>query len=435
MSHSLPIVVPPKTYDKFNACVHCGLCLPACPTYLLTGDEADSPRGRILLMKAAVDGRIEPSPIVFEHLDRCLVCRACEPACPSSVQYHDLIEAVRPQIAAAVLGGEPGRERKLPNPVLQWIVTHLFPYPTRVAALVFPLRVARALGCGGVMAKLAGMLPAPLGDMVAMLPEGPLFSRALPRFTAAEGERRGGVVLLQGCVGSVVSRELNRACVKVLARNGFDVHLLAAEPCCGAMAAHGNDPQGAAEFARQMIDVLAARPEDYFVSPIAGCGAQLKALHEVLGDVPRYRARAGAGGGVVKKMRDVTELLAEAGLRPPAGRLERTVTYHDPCHLLNAQKLSAPPRKLLAQVPGLKVVPLAESDLCCGGAGTYNLGQPRMSAALGERKAANIIATGAEELVTANVGCQMQIERSLKRAGRGLRVRHVVELLAEAYDV
>ncbi len=426
MAKSLPILVSKETYAKFDACIHCGMCLPACPTYLLTGDEADSPRGRIHYMKTAVDGRIEASAMVFEHLDRCLVCRACEPACPSGVEYHDLLEAVRPQVARVVLG----RGRGLKNRWLEWMVRNVFPYPKRVAMSVLPLKVARAMGLGGVVERIARMLPSPLGQMAAMLPEGRVWGEALAGFTPAEGGHRGSVILLQGCIGSVVSKALNRACVRVLARNGFDVHLLASEPCCGAMAAHANDPEGAREFARQVVDALAGRDADYFISPIAGCGAQLKALGEVLQDVPGYAERAMR---VAKRMRDITEFLAEVGIRPPEKSIERTVTYHDSCHLLNAQHVAAAPRQLLAMIPGLKVVKLEESDVCCGAAGTYNLSQPEMAGRLGERKAGHIVETGAAECVTANVGCQMQIEKSLRAAGRPMRVRHVVEVLAEAY--
>ena len=212
--------------------------------------------------------------------------------------------------------------------------------------------------------------------------------------------------------------------MKVISANGFDVHLLAEEPCCGAMAAHGNDPEGANRFGKQMVETLAAKGGDYFVSPIAGCGAQLKGLKEF-----------DHGRGVVRRIRDVTEFLAEIGIRPPTGRIERPVTYHDPCHLLHAQRLGDPPRYLLGLVPGLKVVPLAESDMCCGAAGTYNLNQPEMAERLGYRKIENVLKTGAEEVITANIGCALQMARALRKAGRTMRVRHVVEVLAESYGV
>jgi glycolate oxidase iron-sulfur subunit len=417
---SLPVSVDPETYDKFNACVHCGLCLPACPTYVETSNEAESPRGRIHLMKAAVDGVIAPSQVVLAHLDQCLVCRACETACPSGVVYHDLIEAVRPQVAQAVNG------RPMASPLLEWIIKHIFPFSGRVRAAIFPLRLARKIGMGSLVDKISSLLPAPLPGLTAMLPPGPVIQESLPPFTAAQAPRRGSVVLLMGCVGAVLSDHVNRAAIAVLSRNGFDVHLLEAEPCCGAMAAHANDPASAEKFARGLIDMLAKRPEDYFVSPIAGCGAQLKMLDHVLPGHPRAAA-------VVKKMRDITELLHAVGLRPPAGRIDRTITYHDPCHLIHGQRISSPPRQLLGLIPGLKIVPLRETDLCCGAAGTYNLSQPAMANTLGQRKAANILATGAVTCVTANIGCQLQIQKSLAAAGSTIPVLHVVELLEESY--
>jgi glycolate oxidase iron-sulfur subunit len=265
----------------------------------------------------------------------------------------------------------------------------------------------------GAMAEVAEMMEA---DTVTV---------PLPMFTPSKGNHRGHVVLLRGCVGSVVSGAVNAACIRVISENGFDVHLLSNEGCCGAMAMHSNDPEGAKAFAREMAEMLSENGADYFVSPIAGCGAQLKEIgHLVGGEVAEQ---------VAKKMRDVTEFLAEIGIRPPTGRVDRTVTYHDPCHLVHAQRITAAPRYLLGLVPGLNVVPLVESDMCCGAAGTYNLTQPEMAEKLGRRKVEHIAATGAEELITANVGCALQIARMLRKEGKQMHVRHVVDLLAEAY--
>jgi glycolate oxidase iron-sulfur subunit len=392
---------------------------------VVTLDEADSPRGRVHLMKAVVEGRIEAGEKVFEHLDRCLVCRACETACPSGVVYHELIEAVRPQVAEAVLG----KNKRMRSGVLQWMVTHVLPYPKRAGLAMLPLKVARKVGLGGLAMRVAKWMPGAMRGMAEAAPEGG--SGDVPMFTPAAGELRGRVVLLRGCVGSVVSGAVNEACAKVMAANGFDVHLLASEPCCGAMAAHANDVAGAHEWAMALVDALLAKGGDYFVSPIAGCGAQLKALDHVLADSPRYAEKA---RDVVRRMRDVTEFLTEVGLRSPPGKVRsRTVAYHDPCHLVHAQRISEQPRSLLAQVAGLTIVPLAESDMCCGAAGTYNLSQPGMAEKLGQRKVLNIVATGATELVTANIGCALQIQRHLKAAGHDVAVKHVVEVLAEGY--
>ena len=428
MLHPLPQLAPPAPASdlrrKFDACVHCGLCLPACPTYVETLNEADSPRGRIHLMKAVTDGRLAPSAIVLSHLDSCLVCRGCETACPSNVVYHEILETVRPQIAAAVL------QRPMKSRALQFAVRHILPFPRRAAAAILPLRLARKMGIGGIARRIAGMLSGPLGDMAEVLPDGPLIMPRLASFTPAVAPRRGSVVLLRGCVGSLVSADTNAAAIEVLARNGFDVHLLYNETCCGALAAHANDPESAAAFARTLVETLASRGEDYFVSPIAGCGAQLKSLDHALAGSAAIKERAKA---VVAKMRDLCELLAEVGLRPPTGRMERTITYHDPCHLQHAQKITAAPRQLLKQIPGLKLVPLPESELCCGAAGTYNLSQPAMAAALGKRKTAAIASTGATVCATANVGCELHIARKLRESGKAITVQHVVVLLAESY--
>jgi glycolate oxidase iron-sulfur subunit len=401
-------------------------------------DEADSPRGRIHLMKAVTDGKIPASPVVFEHLDRCLVCRACEPACPSGVQYHDLIEAVRPQVAQATLG----KDKRMKSATLQFMVEHVLPYPKRAAAAMAPLAVARKIGLGTLVEKFAPGAGA-LADAAKASPVGGQTSRGnsapfeLPAFTPARGKHRGNVVLLRGCVGSVLSAAVNRAAVRVITENGYDVHLLASEPCCGALPAHANDPEAARRFAIATVEALEAKGGDYFVSPIAGCGAQLKALHHVLAGIERYEARAKA---IAQKVRDISEFLLEVGLRPPAARLERTVTYHDPCHLAHAQRLTDPPRQLLALIPGLQVRPLTESDMCCGAAGTYSMNQPAMATALGRRKVAQIRETGATEVLTANIGCTLQITRHLQETAANYappsptpRVRHVIELLAEAY--
>lgn len=427
MSTPLPVLLPPDTYAKFHACIHCGLCLPACPTYVETLDEADSPRGRILLMKAVADGKIPASPIVFEHLDRCLVCRACEPACPSGVQYHDLIEAVRPRVAQAALG------QRMKSRALQFTIDHILPHRSRVAAAMGALSVARKLGLSKVAERFAPGSTT-VSRAAGFAHPNPLGERG---FYAATAKHRGNVVLLCGCVGAVVSADINAAAIRVLSANGFDVHILPNEPCCGAMAAHANDPGAAIEFAKQTVDALEARGADYYVSPIAGCGAQLKALHHTLRDAGAYAPRAKS---LVSRIRDISEFLLDVGLIPPTRPIDRIVTYHDPCHLAHAQRITDPPRQLLALIPGLQVLPLPESDMCCGAAGTYSMNQPAMAAALGRRKAAHIRSTAATEVLTANIGCTLQITRHLSAPApdapsspRPIRVRHVVELLAEAY--
>jgi glycolate oxidase iron-sulfur subunit len=421
MALSLPqIVSDEKLHEKLEACVHCGLCLPACPTYQETLDEADSPRGRIYFMRAIAEERIEPSPTVLKHLDRCLVCRACETVCPSTVHYHELIETVRPTVAEKVRGR--GQESRALAFMLRNILTH----PKRAAAAMLPLKIARKIGLGGLAKKLAGVVAKPLAEMTEVLPKHASGKRPA-MFTPAVGEKRGSVVMLLGCVGAVVGGETNADAVFVLSQNGFDVHLLANETCCGALAAHANEPEAAADYARRLLETLGTRKEDYFVSAIAGCGAQLKALNKLA-------AKQQNADATVAKMRDVTELLAEVGLRAPTGRIEKRVTYHDPCHLVHGQKISAAPRKLLAAIPGVTIVPLPENDLCCGAAGSFNLSQPEMAGALGRRKANNVISTSADLCATANIGCQLHISRHLHAAGcDNVTVEHIVTLLAESY--
>ena len=284
---------------------------------------------------------------------------------------------------------------------------------------------------GGLIKKISRHLGQPFAAMTAVLPPGPLFPKAVATLTPAQGVRHGSVLLLRGCVGSVVSDSVNAASVAVLSRNGYDVHVMpmGAEPCCGAMAAHANNPASAETFARAFVELLSTRKEDYFISPIAGCAAQLKAFDHVLSD-PGAHAQAKK---IAPKMREITEFLAEISLRPPTGRIVAKVAYHDPCHLLNAQKISTPPRKLLGQIPGVTVVALPETEVCCGAAGTYNLAQPDMSAQLGNRKIQNLRSTGATVCATANVGCQLHMQRYLQEANEHIPVRHVVELLAESY--
>jgi glycolate oxidase iron-sulfur subunit len=231
-------------------------------------------------------------------------------------------------------------------------------------------------------------------------------------------------------VGSVVSASLNAACIHVLSENGFDVHLLPDEPCCGALAAHANDPQTARDLAMSLVDTLTGKDVSYFISPIAGCGAQLKSLGGVLANAGAYAQKAQT---IAARVRDISEFLIQVGVRPPTIPIVRTVTYHDPCHLAHAQRITDAPRKLLAMIPGINIVPLPESDMCCGAAGTYSLNQPDLSARLGQRKVRHLLQTTAQELITANIGCSLQIARHLQSSGSGIPVKHVIELLAESY--
>lgn len=413
-SKGTPLVqLPRDVYVRALDCVHCGLCLPACPTYTQNGLEADSPRGRIMLMKGLADGAVTPTAKVVEHLDLCLDCRACETACPSGVVYHELIETTRPRLA-------PHRRPTLRQRALRWMTRHVFAYPTRMKLALLPVRLLQWTGLRGLAAKL---------PLASMLPENGAraWEKSLAGTYPAEGERKATVGLLEGCVTSVLFQEVNRQAVDLLRRAGCDVVVPSAQRCCGAVHHHADDERTAVAMARANIEAFAG--VDYVVSTAAGCGAMLKEYAHLL----RHDAAwAGKAAALVGKARDVTALLAELGLPTPTHAVHATATYHDACHLAHGQRVTQEPRTLLAAVPGLRTVPLVEADMCCGAAGTYNLTQPEMARALGQRKVRHIAATGAGVVVTANTGCAMQIEREARAAGLAVKVEHPVTLLHRA---
>ena len=400
-------------YDKFLDCVHCGLCLSACPTYVELGTEMDSPRGRIYLMKALEDGSLPMTPDVVRHLDLCLGCRACETACPSGVRYGDLIESARSFVEAQ-------HQRPLLDRLRRRLITLLFPHPQVLRTLLLPLRFLELLGFMRMarrVSALAAMLPQ-LGSWEPM-----------PEIVAARGAEAHRVGFVAGCVAQVLFAETNRATVRVLTRNGCTVKTPARQVCCGALYLHAGARREALDCARHNIDTFPADLEAIIVNA-AGCGAMLKQYGELLADDAVYAARAHAFSA---KVRDVTEFLAGLSLVPPTRTVRTRVTYHDACHLAHGQGVRDAPRKLLQQIPGLELVELTDSDTCCGSAGSYNLTEPEMARRLGERKAANIRATGATCVAVANPGCVMQIQAALRRGGDETIVRHPVELLDAAY--
>ncbi|HVB05822.1 MAG TPA: heterodisulfide reductase-related iron-sulfur binding cluster [Acidimicrobiales bacterium] len=399
-------------------CVHCGFCLPTCPTYVLWGDEADSPRGRIYLMREGIEGA-PPSPALYQHLDACLGCMACLTACPSGVRYDRLIEEAR----AVIEPGRPSRRERLQRR----LIFSLFPYRRRLAPLAVLLapgwrtRLLEALRISAVGRRLPAPLP-------AMLEVAPVVRREAPvaAFTPASGPRRGRVGLLVGCVQGAFFPAVNAATVRVLAAEGFDVVAPAAAGCCGALSSHSGRKAEAQRFARALIAAFEAAELDAIVVNAAGCGSAMKEYAELLADEPPWAARAAA---LSSKVRDVAEFLA--GIEPVAPRhpLPITVAYHDACHLAHAQQIVAEPRLLLDAIPGLRRVELAEPELCCGSAGVYNLLQPAAASALGDRKAANVARAEAELLVAANPGCTMQIAAALRRAGSEMASAHTIEVL------
>lgn len=424
-----PLPLDPRTYARGLSCVHCGLCLPACPTYTQTLNEADSPRGRIQLMLGMADGKIDATESAKLHLDLCLDCRACETACPSGVVYHELIEETR----ARLLKQSP---QSLTDRFMRWIFFHVFVYPTRLKLALLPARLMQKIGLYGLLRKIGlfKLLPAKLRKMEQMLPStGSIWAKTLPGVTPAQGQQKKlTVAFFPGCIGSVMFEKVNRQAVELLAACGADVLTPPANVCCGAIHHHGGAHAPAEEFARRNIDAYLPRDgkaPDYIVTTIAGCGAMLKDYDVLLRDDPNYADRAKL---FAAKIRDISQVLLELGLPEIKHPIEARVTYHDACHLAHAQRVTIEPRKLLAKIPGLVLIALPESEICCGAAGTYNLEHPEMATDLAERKLNNIESTGTNICVTGNVGCAMHIQSQAEASGRKLKVVHPVELLHQA---
>jgi len=414
--------------EGVNQCVHCGLCLAYCPTFSELGTEMDSPRGRILLIKSLAEGRIALTDSTVEHLSLCLDCRACETVCPAGVPYGRLIEAAKAEI-------EHQRPGSLVRRAFRWVnFGLLLSRPRLLSLMAASLRVYQITGLRRLVrgSGLLKLLPGALAAWEALLPDMPPASaRApLPPVMPAEGERRARVALLTGCIQQVVFGADNRATAAVLVKNGYEVVVPQDQGCCGALNAHGGDHARALTLARQTIDAFERARADAVVVNTSGCGAHMKGYAHLLAGDPVYASRAER---FVKSVRDVSEYLAREPLRGPLRPVPMTVTYHDPCHVVHGQKIRTEPRRLLAQIPGLRVVDLAESDWCCGSAGIYNLTQPEMAGRLLERKTRHVLATGAEAVVTANPGCILQIAQGLRARGSSVRVLHIVEVLNRAY--
>jgi glycolate oxidase iron-sulfur subunit len=422
-----PLRLQGMSVEGVNQCVHCGLCLAYCPTFSELGTEMDSPRGRIFLIKALAEGRIGLSESTARHLSLCLDCRACETVCPAGVPYGRLIEAAKAEIEHRRPGGAARR-------LFRWVNLGLLlrrPALLRLAAAGLRLYQASGLQALARRSGLVRLLPGTLPAFEALAPVMPSAAERAPlaALTPAEGPRRARVALLTGCVQSVVFGAHNRATARVLARNGVEVVAPAGQGCCGALNAHGGDHAGALELARQTVDTFERERVDAVIVNTSGCGAHLKAYGTLLENDPAYAERARRFAATVQ---DVSEFLAREPLRGPLSPVALTVAYHDPCHVVHGQKIRQQPRALLAQVPGLRVVPLAESDWCCGSAGIYNLTEPEMAERLLRRKVDHVLASGAEALVTANPGCILQIEKGLRERGARVPVLHIVELLDRA---
>jgi Fe-S oxidoreductase len=425
-------------------CVHCGFCLPACPTYQLWAEEMDSPRGRIYLVNQILDGA-ELTPAAAEHFDRCLGCMACMTACPSGVQYDQLIEAARvwteeARPALPDAPDVPAGKQRMRDRAVRAAIFALFPYPRRLRAATLPLRAAQRTGLDQRLARssLPGRVSPALGAALRLGASGagsvaPPTSAAgrLPERVAAKGPRRAVVGMLTGCVQSVFFPQVNAATARVLAMEGCDVIIPRGQGCCGALSLHSGREAEAVTFARRTIEAFEQAGVDTVVVNSAGCGSAMKEYARLLAGVDGrdgsgWAARAAALSG---RVRDFAEFLAELGPAAPRNPLPVTAAYHDACHLGHAQRITRQPRELLRSIPDLHLVELADAGTCCGSAGVYNLLQPEAAGELGARKAQAVLDAGAPLLISANPGCSLQIAAALADRGEHVAVAHVAEIL------
>jgi len=412
-------------FDLFLQCVHCGLCTSTCPTFTELGDENDGPRGRIQLMRTVAEEECGLTDRVRRHLEVCLDCRACESACPSGVQYGRIIEPFRLAMEEA---DEQLEER------YDWfreiILFRLFPYAKRMRTLLQPVRFLQQLGVYGAAERLGlfRLIPGRLGRMVSLLPPLVKPGPKLPPFLPAKGRTRARVAFFVGCVADVMFRQTHWATLRVLQENGCDVFVPQGQGCCGAIHFHAGNSQMARQQADQNLLAFELDRYDAIVVNHAGCGAMMKeyGLHWRDGLRP-HREQFAA------KVKDVHELLDELGPVPPSGRIDAVATYHDACHLRHAQGVAIPPRSLIEKIPGLKLVDLPESDICCGSAGTYNLNEAEMADQLGRRKVENILSTGADIVLAGNAGCLLQIAQHLRQGKHPVRAMHPMDLLDMSY--
>jgi glycolate oxidase iron-sulfur subunit len=404
-------------------CVHCGFCLPHCPTYVSWGEEMDSPRGRIVLMKGLAEGTLDYSDTVVGHFDRCLGCMACVTACPSGVKYDVLIEDTRAKI-------EEHHRRSVADKLHRKMIFTLFPYPGRLKALLVVLFLYSRSGLQWLVRKsgVLGLLPSRLAQLDALMPavSARHLTASLPVLTPAKGTKRARIGLLAGCVQRTFFPGVNEATVRVLSAEGCEVVVPQTQGCCGALSMHAGRDEEAMRFARSLIAEFEAADVDTIIVNAAGCGSHTKDIGRILADDPQWAERAARFS---KKVRDITEFLAE--LPPLATRhaVKMRVAYHDACHLAHAQRIRSAPRQLLRGIPELQLVEIPDGEQCCGSAGIYNLIQPESADEIGARKVVNVLSTNADLLASANPGCTLQIQRILRERGQKLRAAHPIEIL------
>ncbi len=417
-------------YSVVQQCMHCGLCLPTCPTYDATKLERNSPRGRIALMRAIADDRLEATKAFGDEMYFCLGCLACMTACPAGVNYAELFEHARAEVEASGVLNSPKR-----NAIRAFTVRWLFMDLNRLQLVGRALRLYQQLGLQTLLRRsgILNLFPRRLRELEAMTPDiQPEFSaEMISPVTPAAGSRRYRVAMLIGCAQDLIFSDINRDTVEVLARNGCEVITPPEQLCCGSLHAHNGEWELAQQLARKQLEQFPPDQFDAIITNAGGCGSHLKHYHKLLADDPAYRDRAALWD---RKVKDIHEWLAEIGIQPPAGDApEQAVTYHESCHLCHGQKITTQPRQLLRLIPGLKLVELPESSWCCGSAGIYNIVQPEMAGELLDRKLKHIRTTGALTVATGNPGCLLQLINGARQQRMPLRVVHPVTLLAEAY--
>ena len=414
----------PPASELIDQCVHCGFCLPVCPTYVLWNEEMDSPRGRIYLMKLAADGKSDMNPQWVSHFDSCLGCMACMTACPSGVDYSKLIEATRAQI-------ERNHKRSFAEKLYRRFIFSMFTRPDRLRMLRLPLLAYQKSGVQVLLRRtgIPNLFPKQLRAMEMLMPQLGA-SESIPSVTPPQGAKRARVGLLLGCVQREFFPQVNAATVRVLAAEGCEVVAPQDQPCCGALLVHAGEEAAAIVLARKTIDAFDRANVDTIITNAAGCGSNVKEYGHLLRDDPQYASRAKA---FASKCKDITEFLAELEPRANRNPLNLRVAYHDACHLQHAQSIRIQPRALLLGIPGVELVEIPESAVCCGSAGIYNLVQPDAANALGDRKAQLIAPLNADIIATGNPGCLLQLQSALARSGRKIPVVHTIQLLDSSF--